>query len=182
MVKLKTTSHSAKSPSLCWTDLEIQHIIAWLAYRNESGDLFNFDLYQTGNKTIATERLLLYDTGIGETKSGVTKEKARDKLGIMVKLYKDWRDKAETTEWGVDLTNHHYIANKSLGPPKIQEVLISKCPWYYEFEAIMGGSPNVAPPYLIESENPDRETFSSKDDVYQDLDTQEYRNWISNRN
>ena len=46
----------------------------------------------------------------------------------------------------------------------------------------MGGSPNVAPPYLIESENPDRETFSTKDDMYQDLDTQEYRNWISNRN
>ena len=156
---LKITPHPTKSPSLRWTDLEIQHIVAWLGYRDEFGELTNFDLYQTGNKTTAAEKLLQY-TGIAETKSGITKEKARDKLGTMIKLYKDWRDKAETTGWGVDPANYHYIANESIGPQTIQEVLISKCPWYYEFEAITGGSPTVAPPFLMESENPDREIFS----------------------
>ena len=113
-------------------------MLAWLAYRDESGDIFNFNLYQTGNKTTAAE-YLLYDTGIGETKSGVTKDKARDKLGTVIKLYKDWRDKAETNGWGVDPANHHYTANESLEPQKIRGALISKCPWYYDFEAIMGG-------------------------------------------
>ncbi len=45
----------------------------------------------------------------------------------------------------------------------------------------MGGSPNVAPPFLMESENPDRETFSPQDDMYQDLDTQEYGDWSRSR-
>lgn len=77
-------------------DLEIQHIVAWLAYQDKFGNLSNFNLYQTGNKTTAAEQLL-YDSGIGETKSRVTKEKPQDKLEIMIKLYKDWRNKAETT-------------------------------------------------------------------------------------
>lgn len=76
-LKSKTTPHPTKNPSLRWTDLEIQQIVAWLGYRDELGELSNFDLYQTGNKTTAAEKLL-YDTGIAETKSGVTKEKARD--------------------------------------------------------------------------------------------------------
>lgn len=50
-VKSKTTSHSAKSPSLCWTDLEIQHMVAWLANQDEFDKLSNFDIYQMGNKT-----------------------------------------------------------------------------------------------------------------------------------
>ena len=45
----------------------------------------------------------------------------------------------------------------------------------------MGGSPNIAPPFLMESENPDREIFSPYDDMYQDIDTQEYGNWIRSR-
>ena len=45
----------------------------------------------------------------------------------------------------------------------------------------MGRSPNVAPPFLMESENPDRKIFSPQDDMYQDIDTQEYGNWICGR-
>ena len=40
-------------------------------------------------KKLQAAEKLLYDTGIAETKSEVTKEKARDKLGTMIKLYKD---------------------------------------------------------------------------------------------
>lgn len=57
-----------------------------------------------------------YDTKIGETKSRFTKKKACNKLGTMVKLYKYWRDKAETIGWGVNPAIYHYIANKLLGP------------------------------------------------------------------
>lgn len=45
----------------------------------------------------------------------------------------------------------------------------------------MGGSPNIAPPFLMELENPDRETCSPQDDMYQDIDTQEYQNWTRSR-
>ncbi len=51
-------------------------------------ELLNFDFYQTSNKTTAAKKQL-YNIVIVETKSGVTKEKTRDKLGTMIKLYKD---------------------------------------------------------------------------------------------
>ena len=75
LLKSKTMPHPTKNPSLCWTDLEIQHIVAWLDYQNKLGELSNFDLYQTSNKTTPAKKLL-YDTGIAETKSGITKKKA----------------------------------------------------------------------------------------------------------
>ena len=53
----KMTLHSTKNPSIPWTDLETQYMVAWLGYRDEFGELTNFDLYQTGNKTIAAEKL-----------------------------------------------------------------------------------------------------------------------------
>ncbi len=53
----KTTLYSINNPSLPWTDLEIQYMVAWLGYRDEFGELTNFDLYQTGNKTTAAEKL-----------------------------------------------------------------------------------------------------------------------------
>ena len=46
----------------------------------------------------------------------------------------------------------------------------------------MNESPNVVPPYLINSENPDQKTFSPQDDMYQNLDTQKYGNWIRSKN
>lgn len=50
-LKSKTTPYLTKNPSLRWTDLEIQHIVAWLGYRDKFGELSNFDLYQTGIKS-----------------------------------------------------------------------------------------------------------------------------------
>lgn len=49
--------------------------------------LSNFDLYQINNKIIAADKLL-YNTKIAETKFEVSKEKAQDKLGTIIKLYK----------------------------------------------------------------------------------------------
>lgn len=56
----------------------------------------------------------------------------------------------------------------------IREVLIQKCPWYYQFEEIMGGSPTVSPPFLMESGHANRET-NTQDELYRDHDTQMYQ-------
>lgn len=144
--------HLTKNPIFCQTNLKIQYIIVWFGYQDKFDKLLNFNLYQIGNKTIAVKKLLC-DIKIAEIKSRVTKEKAQKKLGTIIKLYKDWRNKAQTTRWGVDLANHYYIANKSIGSQTIQEVLILKCPQYYKFEAIIGGLPKIAPPFFMELEN-----------------------------
>lgn len=57
----------------------------------------NWLLYQKGNKTDAC-RQLLEETRLIK-KSGVSKQKPRDKIANMVALYKKWRDKADTTGW-----------------------------------------------------------------------------------
>ena len=56
----------------------------------------------------------------------------------------------------------------------IREVLIQKCLWYYQFDEIMGGSPTVSPPFLMESGHANRET-NTQDELYRDHDTQMYQ-------
>lgn len=79
-------------------------------------------------------------TRLNVTKPGVTKEKTRDKIGNMIALYKKWRDKAEKTGWGVNVKDHNQVADSGSGLITIREILISKCPYYYQFEEIMGTS------------------------------------------
>lgn len=61
------------------------------------GKFSKFDFYQINNKTTASEKLL-YNIKTAKIKSKVTKEKTWDKLGTIIKLYKDWKDKAKTIE------------------------------------------------------------------------------------
>lgn len=82
--------------SLKWTGEDIEVINNWLMVRDTNGELRNLLLYLKGNKAEAA-RQLLHDTGLGQTKLGVTKEKTRDKIGSMIALYKTWRNKAEET-------------------------------------------------------------------------------------
>ena len=67
------------------------------------GELRNLIWYLKGKKA-EPARQLLHATGLGQTKLGVTKEKTRDKIGSMIALYKTWRNKAEETGWGLDVT------------------------------------------------------------------------------
>lgn len=165
--------------SLKWTGEDIEVITDWLMVRDTNGELCNFLLYLKGNKA-EVARQLLYDTGLGQTKLGVTKEKTRDKIGSMIALYKTWRNKAEETGWGLDVTYHDQVMENIRGNT-IREVLIQKCPWYYQLEEIMGGSPTVSPPFLMESGHANRET-NTPEELYRDHDTQQYQDWIDNGN
>ncbi len=88
---------------------------------------------------------------------GSEKRKTRDKLGSMIALYKTWKNKAEETGWGLDVTYHDQVMENTPGNT-IREVLTQKCPWYYQFEEIMGGPSTVSPPFLIESGHANRKT------------------------
>lgn len=55
--------------------------------RDTIGELRNLLLYLKGNKAEAARQLLV-DNKMGQTKLRVTKEKAGDKIGSMIALYK----------------------------------------------------------------------------------------------
>lgn len=99
----------------------------------------------------------------------------------MIALYKKWRDKANTTGWGLDTSNHDQIGDNTCGKT-IREVLLLKCLFFYDFEEIMGDSPIITPPYLMESGHPNwdvevKKASSHKDDMC-NLNTQQYNCWI----
>lgn len=68
------------------------------------------------------------------------------------------------------MKEHDQAADSGSSLTTIREILISKC-LYYEFEEIMGTSPNVAPSQIAESGHPDRVTM---DEPLEDIDTQKY--------
>lgn len=117
----------------------------------------------------------LVTTGLDVTKPGVTKEKTRDKIGNMIALYKRWRDKTKQTGWGVNIKDHDQVADSGSSLMTIREILISKCSYYYEFQEIMGTLPNIAPPYIAESGQPDCVTM---DKPSEDINTQQYEQFF----
>lgn len=100
----------------------------------------------------------------------------------MIALYEKWRDKADTTGWGLDISNQNQVGDNTYGKT-IREDLILKCSFYYEFEEIIGDSPTISPPFWMESghlnrEAEVREEFFHKDTMC-DLNTQQYEYWIN---
>lgn len=69
---------------------------------------------------------------------------------MMIVFYKRWKDEAKKTGWEVNVKEYNQVANSGLSLMIIQEILISKCLYYYEFEKIIGTSPNICPPYITE--------------------------------
>lgn len=51
------------------------------------------------------------------------------------------------------ITKHEVVADNIRGLT-IRGVILKKCPFYYEFEALMGESPIVTPPYIEKSLRP----------------------------
>lgn len=155
---------STFTPVVRWSPQEIAIIVNWLSDRDENGSLNNLRCYQTGNKTAAA-RQFLKDTGLNESKPEATPQKVRDKIATMVSTYKTWRQKAETTGWGVETENHN--APLSIGNPDqgtIRAFITLKCPWFYDFEALFGSSPSVAPKFVSESGKADREQREAEDE------------------
>lgn len=136
-----------KPPSLKQTEEEIQLIVNWLSFRNKGGKTVNWLLYHKGNKADAC-RQLLEETKLIE-KSGVSKQKTRDKIPngeIRQILLEGDQTFLIIIRWG----------NNTNGKT-IREVLLLKCSFYYEFEEIIGDSPTINPPFLIESGLPNHE-------------------------
>lgn len=59
--------------------------------------------------------------------------------------------------------------------------MIQKCPWYYQFEEILGDSSIVSPLFLIESSHEDQKT-NIQDKLNRNFDTQLYQDWVKNSN
>lgn len=169
-----TAIGTQKEPSIKWLEVNIQLIVSWLSERNVNGDLNNLNLYQSGIKS-GTAMNFLVSTRLDVTKPRVTKEKTRDKMGNMITPYKRWRNKAEEIGWGVNVKDHNQVADSGSSLITIQEILISKCSYYYEFGEIMDTLPNVAPPYIVESRHPDRITLKLVD---KDIDMQTYEQFF----
>lgn len=68
----------------------------------------------------------------------------------MIALYKKWRDKADIIRWGLDIFNHNQLDNNTYGKI-IQEVLLLKCFFYYDYEEIMRDLPTINSPFLMGS-------------------------------
>lgn len=172
-------SIAMKPPSLKWTEEETQLIVNWLSFRDADGKTVNWLLYQKGNKADACKQLL-EETRLVE-KNGASKQKTRDKIANMIALYKKWRDKADTTGWGLDISNHNQVGDNTFGKT-IREILLLKCSFFYDFEEIMGNSSIITPPFLMESDHPNREVEVREESIYKDdvsyLNTQQYNRWI----
>lgn len=125
-----------------------------MSEKNSNRDLNNLNLYQSGNKSDVAMKFLV-TTGLDVTKPGVLKEKTWDKIGNIIAFYKNWRGKAEKSGWRVNMKEYDQVVDSSLRLMTIQEILISKCLYYYRFEEIMGTSPNVGLLYIAELGHPD---------------------------
>lgn len=76
----------------------------------------------------------------------------------MINSYKKWRTRAETTAWGINPLDHDKPANDELpGNGTIRQLLLRKCPWFYDFEDFFHDHPNMTAAYMIESGGLDRE-------------------------
>lgn len=166
---------SSKGVRIKCTKEDIEVIFSWIMYRDQHGELVNYLLYLKGDKAEASKQLLI-DTGMGETKVGMTKGNLRDKIGSMTDTHKKWRNIADETGWGLDLSKHDQT-QENTGGETIREVLLQRCSWFYEFEEIMGDSPGIHPPFIMESGFEIRET-SEPNRLYQDIDEESYDDWL----
>ncbi|MCJ1470502.1 hypothetical protein MMC07_009148, partial [Pseudocyphellaria aurata] len=129
-----------------WAPEEITTIVNWLSERDEEGLLSNLLSYLRGNKSAAARRLIR-DTNIDVSKPEATDAKVRDKMANMMATHKTWRQNAEASGWGVDVTAHDGLLSTTSDQGSVQVFLKTNCLWYYEFEKLFGTNPSVAPPF-----------------------------------
>lgn len=100
----------------------------------------------------------------------MTKERSRDEIGDMIVFYKTWKNKLKEANKGIEVSYHDQIIENTK-----ENRIWGKRLWYYQFEEIIGRSPTISPPFLIESDYTHWET-NSQDKLYHDKNTQEYKN------
>lgn len=69
----------------------------------------------------------------------------------MIALYKRQKDKIETIGLKENMKKHDKFADNCSSLMIIQEIMILKCLYYYEFEEIKGTSENICLPYIRKS-------------------------------
>ena len=79
----------------------------------------------------------------------------------MIKQYKDLRHTIEQSRWstaidGVDEISHENRELQTGTCKTAKELILKRCPWYYEYEELYCDHPAVNPPAIIESEQPTR--------------------------
>lgn len=84
-----------------------------------------------------------------------------DKMVYMIKQYKDLRHTIEQLGWGMRLDGVDEISHEDCelqtGTCKTaKEIILKRCPWYYEYKELFCNHPGVNPPILVESEQPTR--------------------------
>lgn len=139
-------------PPIRWCEADIKAIVTWMGQRDEKGIAVNYKAWTTGNHTDVAARMLV-ETGL-EGKDRVTKKKAADKLGDMIKSYKDMRETADRTGWGTEEINHKKQELSWDCTLTVKDHILKKCPWFYEFEDIFHKHPGINPPLIIESGQP----------------------------
>lgn len=138
-----------RAPPIRWSDAEIRTIVLWFCHRDQHSVPTNYDAYSNENQQATGERMLK-DTGL-DTKHGVNKQKAADKINDMIKTYKEWQVKAEGSGWGTGQDEHegYFLSD---GPhDNVKVLLLSKCFWYYDFESVFHRHPTINPPLIIET-------------------------------
>ncbi len=95
----------------------------------------NLNAFQKENK-VETFKKVLINIDLITLRLDISKEKKRDKLNQMIRLFKEIKALTKTTDWRVDLTKHDVVVDNTR-KITIREVLIKKCSFYYEFEEIM---------------------------------------------
>ena len=76
----------------------------------------------------------------------------------MTNSFKKWRTKAEATGQSINPHGHDQPVNDELSKNgTVCQLLVLKCPQYYDFEDLFHDHPNITAPGLVESEAPDHE-------------------------
>ena len=152
-----------REPAIKWAQQDIDLIVEWFCRRDEDGIPANYEAYATSAYTEVAEKML-QETGLID-KALTTKKKAADKMDSMVKAYKDMRMKAEGSGWGTDAATHkeNYLATAH--GTTVNDYILKKCPWFYEFEDVYHDHPGVNPPIIIESGQPPRRDGKAVDET-----------------
>lgn len=142
-----------------WQPEVVASIAEWFSRRNpKTGRCDNANYYLKGVKIESAKRCF-DELNLGAILPGATPQKLVEKLAHMMSMFKDQRDRADSTGWGVDPDGHNQPPQGQghiAGAPTIRSIILNKVPWYYEFEEVMSERPNVTPAFLSESGQPDR--------------------------
>lgn len=88
------------------------------------------------------------NTDLINLRSDISKEKERDKLIQMIRLFKETKALTKATDWEINSIKHDVVVD-NIREMIIREVLIKKCSFYYEFEEIMNDLSTITSSFVM---------------------------------